>query len=166
MGGVLQVGGTVNAVSTLFAGDGTVDYSGTIDATDSLIQAAPGTDTITGSGNLIGVDPKLATAGLASNGGPTQTIALQAGSPAFGKGTNPENFFTDQRGYGPRTGSGRHRHRRRAARRHRRHDGPDRDPRPRPTSPAPPRPNPYQFTVTYTDNVAIAASTLAGAVVR
>src|SRR5258708_7405490 len=29
------------------------------------------------------MDPLLASAGLASNGGPTQTIALQATSPAF-----------------------------------------------------------------------------------
>ncbi len=164
VGGVLQIGGTVNAVSTLFAGDGTVDYSGAVDATDSLIQAAPDTDTINGSGNLIGVDPKLATAGLASNGGPTQTIALQAGSPALGKGTNPESFFTDQRGYGPRTGSG----------------GTDigavqHDAVADTTAPtaaltatgvtSTSAPNPYQFEVTYTDNLAIAATTLAGAVV-
>jgi hypothetical protein len=33
--------------------------------------------------NYDSVDPLLASAGLASNGGPTQTIALQATSPAF-----------------------------------------------------------------------------------
>ena len=106
VGGALQVGGSVKAVSTLFAGNGAVDYSGTLTATDSLIQAAPSTDTISGSGNQINVNPLLATAGLANNGGPTQTIALQAGSPAIGKGTNPESLTTDQRGYGPRTGPG------------------------------------------------------------
>ncbi len=36
------------------------------------------------SGNIIGVDPLLN--GLASNGGPTQTMSLQSGSPALGTG--------------------------------------------------------------------------------
>ena len=107
VGGALQAGGTVKAVSTLFAGNGAgrLFRHPRLPPT-RLIQAAPSTDTITGSGNLLSVDPKLATAGLANNGGPTQTIALQAGSPAFGAGSNPENFATDQRGYGPRTGPG------------------------------------------------------------
>jgi hypothetical protein len=44
---------------------------------------------------------------LANNGGPTQTIALLAGSPAIGAGMNGINgftLFTDQRGYVPPTG--------------------------------------------------------------
>ena len=46
------------------------------------------------------LDPK----GLQNNGGPTQTIALQARSPALGIGANPETLFTVQRGYARRTG--------------------------------------------------------------
>jgi hypothetical protein len=56
------------------------------------------------NGNLVGVDPLLAPAGLKDNGGPTQTIALLAGSPAIGAG-DPEVCADapvdglDQRGY-------------------------------------------------------------------
>ncbi len=37
---------------------------------------------------------------LGNNGGPTQTHALQSGSPAINKGSNPANLTTDQRGAG------------------------------------------------------------------
>jgi hypothetical protein len=37
---------------------------------------------------------------LADNGGPTQTHALIAGSPAIDAGSNPANLATDQRGDG------------------------------------------------------------------
>lgn len=56
-------------------------------------------------------DPLLSTAGLASNGGPTQTIALQAGSPAIDAGDGAvcaaaPVLGVDQRGYArPGTGS-------------------------------------------------------------
>jgi hypothetical protein len=41
---------------------------------------------------------------LANNGGPTQTHALGAGSPAIDTGNNDAVLSTDQRGYGfPRT---------------------------------------------------------------
>ncbi len=104
-GGVVQAAGTVTAVSTLIGGNGAVNYSGNITATDCLFQTAP-TGTLTGSGNIVGKDPLLATAGLQNNGGPTLTIALQATSPAIGKGANPQGLLTDQRGFAPRTGSG------------------------------------------------------------
>ena len=89
--------GTVMAISTLFAGNGSLDYRGNVSASDSLFQTAP-EGTVTGPGNLVGVNPLLATQGLATNGGPTATIALQSGSPAVGAGANPENVLTDQRG--------------------------------------------------------------------
>jgi hypothetical protein len=48
--------------------------------------------------NQVGVtNPGLGT--LAHNGGPTQTIALLPDSPAIMKGSNPLNLVTDQRGY-------------------------------------------------------------------
>ncbi len=56
------------------------------------------------NGNLIGgpthgiVDPKLGS--LADNGGPTQTCALLAGSPAIEMGSNPAGLAYDQRGSG------------------------------------------------------------------
>jgi hypothetical protein len=55
---------------------------------------------VTGSGNLLGVDPKLAP--LGNYGGPTQTMALLPGSPAIDAGSNalvPTGVSTDQRGY-------------------------------------------------------------------
>lgn len=48
-------------------------------------------------GNLpFGVDLKLAA--LTDNGGPTKTHALQFGSPAINKGSNPASLTSDQRG--------------------------------------------------------------------
>ena len=49
--------------------------------------------------NLLGVDPRLGP--LQDNGGPTQTMALLDGSPAFDAGSNalvPAGLITDQRG--------------------------------------------------------------------
>ena len=63
----------------------------------------------TGSANNgDGVDPLLSPAGLANNGGPTQTIALQKGSPAIDaipvadctdQSSPPNQITTDQRGF-------------------------------------------------------------------
>lgn len=45
---------------------------------------------------------------LQNNGGPTETHAIDAGSPAYGAGENPRNLATDQRGGAfPRTVDGR-----------------------------------------------------------
>ena len=53
-----------------------------------------------GTGNLVGVDPELGP--LADNGGPTDTMALLAGSPAINAGNpapEPTTFpGSDQRG--------------------------------------------------------------------
>lgn len=76
--------------------------------TDSLIGDNSGTDLVEapvgapdGNGNFIGaatapVDPRLGP--LADNGGPTQTMALLAGSPTIDQGANPDKLTTDQRG--------------------------------------------------------------------
>jgi predicted outer membrane repeat protein len=58
------------------------------DLTDSSLSADP---------NLLSGDPKLAPT-LASNGGPTQTIALLPDSPALGTAVN-STLTTDQRGF-------------------------------------------------------------------
>jgi hypothetical protein len=166
VGGVVQTGGTVVASSTLFAGNGTVDYSGNITADHSLFQTAVVGGTVSGSANLIGVDPRLDPAGLHSNGGPTQTISLLSGSPAFDVGANATGLLSDQRGAAPRTGPG----------------GTDigavqhnavADTQiptvalsaPDVTTVNAAALNPYVFTVTFTDNVGMAAATLPGAVV-
>ncbi len=166
-GAVVQSSGTVTAVSTLFGDNGSVDFSGNITATDSLFQTAPINGTLSGSGNLVGVNPLLEANGLQNNGGPTETIALQALSPAIGKGANPENLFADQRGYDTRSGSG----------------GTDigaYQTNAQADTQAPTATlqagsvtagnasalNPYTFTITYSDNVAVAVSTLSNAVVE
>jgi hypothetical protein len=43
---------------------------------------------------------------LADNGGPTQTCATLAGSPAINAGANPDGLTTDQRGFTPRDAGG------------------------------------------------------------
>ncbi len=61
-----------------------------------------------GNNDIVGtsaspVDPKLDPNGLQNNGGPTQTVALQADSPAIDKGTSngsTGHLTTDQRGVG------------------------------------------------------------------
>jgi hypothetical protein len=166
-GVVVQSPGTVTAESAIFAGNGAIDYSGSITATDSLFQTAPVNGTVSGSGNLVGVNPLLASNGLQNNGGPTETIALQAQSPAIGKGTNPQNLFADQRGDSPRTGPG----------------GTDIGAYQTTAQADTQAPtanlkatavtgsnaftlNPYTFTITYSDNVAVAVSTLSDAEVE
>ena len=158
--------GKVTATSTLFAGNGTLDYSGAITATDSLFQTTP-SGAVSGSGNLVGTNPLLDPNGLQNNGGPTQTIALQATSPAIGKGTNPDNLFADERGFSPRSGAG----------------GVDIGAYQTKAAADTQSPtaalqasavtganaaalNPYTFTITYSDNVALAFSTLSNAQVQ
>jgi predicted outer membrane repeat protein len=62
----------------------------------NLEDDATGQCGFTGPGDQINTDPKLGP--LADNGGPTQTMALQAGSPAIDAGTNTGCPATDQRG--------------------------------------------------------------------
>jgi CSLREA domain-containing protein len=57
-----------------------------------------GSGFLTATTDQINTDPLLDTAGLKDNGGPTQTIALQSGSPAIDKG-DPNAPPRDQRGY-------------------------------------------------------------------
>ena len=164
-GGFSATGGNVVATSSLFAGNGASDYMGGITASDSLFQTAP-SGTVTGSGNLIGVDPLLATAGLSNNGGPTNTIALSTGSPALGAGTNPEHVLTDQRG-AARSGAG-------GTDIGAYQSGPAIDTQAPTASLAAAvvdassaaALNPYTFTITYADNVGIKATSLAATVVR
>jgi hypothetical protein len=52
----------------------------------NLVQNVSGCTITGGPGDIVGVPPMLSA--LASNGGPTQTMALQAGSPAIDAG-NP-----------------------------------------------------------------------------
>jgi hypothetical protein len=109
-GGVwVATGSTVNAINTIFAENQAgfaADFSGNFttashnllgDGTGSnLAPANPDTN-----GNLVGtsaqpINPMLGP--LANNGGPTQTMALLAGSPCLNAGTANGAPATDQRG--------------------------------------------------------------------
>jgi hypothetical protein len=73
----------------------------TVTANVSLIGSNIGVSTFNGdpfTNTNIGVNPMLDPAGLAFNGGLTQTIALQPGSPAINNGSNPTGALFDQRG--------------------------------------------------------------------
>jgi hypothetical protein len=91
----------VNLQNSILAGNTASSYAdcyGLIDSQgNNLIQDTSGCDL---SGNttedLTGLDPRLDT--LADNGGPTQTHALQADSPAIDAGNDATCSFTDQRG--------------------------------------------------------------------
>jgi len=102
-GGVLATTGGVTLESTIVAKNSGPPsspdiYTATsVTANYSLIGNTTGA-TITGSNNILNVNPLLDT--LAGNGGPTQTCMLLAGSPAIDKGSNPSNFDYDQRGTG------------------------------------------------------------------
>ncbi|WP_406694879.1 choice-of-anchor Q domain-containing protein [Singulisphaera sp. Ch08] len=126
-GGLFNADGTATIASSTIAGNsaslsgGGIASTGSLTLTNSIVALSTlGGDlvgTITGSHNLIGDgihglpdtitgDPKLGS--LAWNGGPTQTMALLAGSPAIdaGDGTRvPVGVATDQRG-GARTKGG------------------------------------------------------------
>jgi parallel beta-helix repeat protein len=115
-GGIYVYAGTLTVASTIVAGN--ADYSGTapdIYGTVTISHSLVGNSTGSGlteapvgtpdsNGNLVGgptygvIDPKLGP--LADNGGPTQTCALLAGSPAIEMGSNPADLFYDQRGPG------------------------------------------------------------------
>jgi len=93
---------------TILAGNPGVDLqgdgsAGQISSQNSLIGTVdPATVVHDLGGTLLGVNPMLGP--LANNGGPTQTHALLAGSPAINTGPNPVPTFTgnqfDQRGPG------------------------------------------------------------------
>ena len=111
-GGIHLYGGTVNLVSTIVSGStdnpgnvggGTRDLFGrtsgtvaTFNVTNSLVQNAGGFVNGTNINNVFGQNPVLGP--LANNGGPTQTMALLAGSPAINTGANPGALAFDQRG--------------------------------------------------------------------
>jgi len=104
VGGIHEINGTVHLQSTIVAENSAGNTStfspdvaaegGTFDAAFCLIGDAR---SITDLGsNIIGEVPLLAP--LASNGGPTQTLALKKGSPCINHGSNPANSPFDQRG--------------------------------------------------------------------
>ncbi len=101
--GVLTIQSSVIAFN-VNSGGTAPDVSDAVTASFSLIRDQTGAIITDGGNNLAaGTDPLLvggSTPTLADNGGPTRTVALQAGSPLLNVGSNPANLTTDQRGPG------------------------------------------------------------------
>ncbi|MEW6359460.1 MAG: choice-of-anchor Q domain-containing protein, partial [Planctomycetota bacterium] len=101
-GGICVWFATVTLASTIVGdnldrGGQANDIFGTATATFSLIENTAGWTPGAGSANNVtGVDAMVGP--LANNGGPTQTHALLAGSPAINAGSNPLGLTNDQRG--------------------------------------------------------------------
>ena len=96
VGGLLNSGGTVNISTSIVAGNTSDDCS--VPVTDQGYNLEGGSScSFTTSTDLQNTDPKLASA-LASNGGPTQTLALLDGSPAINQIPASSCSSADQRG--------------------------------------------------------------------
>ncbi len=106
-GGISSNNATTNITNSILygntassAGPDLYRNGGTVNVTNSIIgasAAASGSAVNGTSSNLSSADPLLNA--LADNGGPTQTISIQAGSPAIEAGiVNSFTPFTDQRG--------------------------------------------------------------------
>lgn len=101
---VLQIDNTIFRSGT--SGGNIVNDGGVINSRGfNISDDAAGGDTLTGPGGLLNhpgdkrnTNPLLDPAGLGNNGGPTQTIALQPGSPAINMG-DPAAPPRDQRNY-------------------------------------------------------------------
>ncbi len=92
------VAGSLGGGPDIAINDETVIPSMTVNASNSLVGSTEPIITVSGPGNLLGVNPLLGP--LAFNGGPTRTQPLLTGSPAINTGANPLILATDQRGAG------------------------------------------------------------------
>ncbi len=109
-GGGILILGSLDMSNSVVAGNSSLlgpndvfkDTGSTLVSAHSLIQQPSGHSIADGDdGNIVGRDPLLEP--LADNGGPTQTHALQNGSPAIDTGDNdllPPDLPFDQRGNG------------------------------------------------------------------
>ncbi|HEX6510140.1 MAG TPA: Ig-like domain-containing protein, partial [Chloroflexota bacterium] len=100
-GGTMSFGGSIVSGNTSAENSGNCYISGGA-ISDTGYNDESGTDCgFTGTGSLQSTDPLLDTAGLQSNGGPTQTIALQSSSLAIDQIPSASALcpHTDQRGY-------------------------------------------------------------------
>jgi len=100
-GGIFQVYGSMEAVSSIVAGnlgnhqpDDICGYQAPVSGSDNIVVAS----NLALPGDTISQDPLLLP--LADNGGLTYTHALAVGSPAIDAGSNPLSLMSDQRGIG------------------------------------------------------------------
>ncbi len=99
--GLYLSAGTVTIRNTIIANNTGGNCAGTITTAGYNLDSA-NTCSFSAGTDLRNTNPNLAT--LANNGGPTNTIALNAGSPAINTGTTTSAPTTDQRA-GPRVGA-------------------------------------------------------------
>ena len=95
--GELQLSSTIVAANTASSGRGGFDvyaFGATISGQNNLIVSS----NIAVPPDTVDADAELLP--LADNGGPTQTLALDTGSPAIDTGNNEAGFANDQRGAG------------------------------------------------------------------
>jgi hypothetical protein len=93
----VTLSGTIVANNnTAWNGPDIFQDGGSVSGNYSLVEEQAGFVFASGTNNIIGVDPVLGP--LANNGGPTDTHALLAGSPAIDQGKNFSGLATDQRG--------------------------------------------------------------------
>jgi CSLREA domain-containing protein len=98
-GGIYKAGGAVSVtVKNTIVANSPAGGNCSGDITNGGNNLDSGATCLWGSnnGSLSNTDPRLGP--VANNGGPTQTMALLAGSPAIGTGTNVGCPATDQRG--------------------------------------------------------------------
>jgi predicted outer membrane repeat protein len=96
-GAILQVANTI--FKTGANGANLSNEAGTITSQGHNLSNDNGAGFLTAAGDKINTDPMLDPAGLVNNGGPTQTIALQAGSMAIDAGNDANAPERDQRYY-------------------------------------------------------------------
>ncbi|MFN0070295.1 MAG: choice-of-anchor Q domain-containing protein [Chloroflexota bacterium] len=92
-GGVFRSNGTLNLTNTILWNNTASNCAGGISSAVSNLDS--GVSCGFGAGNLTNTDPRLGS--LALNGGATQTLAPQSGSPAIDGGTNSNCPAQDQR---------------------------------------------------------------------
>jgi predicted outer membrane repeat protein len=97
-GGAAAIQLSNNIFKTGTSGANIVNSAGTIISQGHNLSSDNGGGYLTGAGDQVNTDPMLDPAGLQNNGGPTPTIALQAGSPAINAG-DPNAPPRDQRYY-------------------------------------------------------------------
>lgn len=104
-GGIYMEHSTFNMTSSIVAYNAAGyypdlrNYNSTFTADHSLVVLAAGYDIVNGvNGNIVGQEAMLFP--LGDYGGPTDTHALEVGSPCIGNGSNPLVLANDQRGTG------------------------------------------------------------------
>jgi predicted outer membrane repeat protein len=98
-GAVVQLVNNVFKGSTTGANRNVANGGGTLTSLGHNLSDDAGSGVLIGPGDQVNINPMLDPAGLQNNGGPTQTIALLAGSQAIDMGDSANAPTRDQRYY-------------------------------------------------------------------